>query len=220
MSQSQCLATGHSVVTINLTSDEENIYRNVPVIYNQTTGFYIFPPNVESIVKMAIHSGGHTRNIQTDHGTISTPRTTLTHGEAEGCRIPAEAARELRKAFQEIYPELANSKPFVTTRVCWYADTQDEDWLIGPITGDPSVFVATGGSGHAYKFLPVIGRLVVDAIQGVLPEHLLKKFAVDRRQRPTDNLNPESILHIERRIAAARRLDESSLSADKDLLPP
>lgn len=68
---------------------------------------------------MAIHAGGHTRNIQTDHGTISVPRTALTHGEAEGCRIPVEATRELRKAFQEIYPELASSKPFVTTRVCW-----------------------------------------------------------------------------------------------------
>ena len=32
-----------------------------------------------------------------------------------------------------------------------YADTQDEDWLIGSVPGDPSLFVATGGSGHAYK---------------------------------------------------------------------
>ena len=32
-----------------------------------------------------------------------------------------------------------------------YADTQDEDWLIGYVPGDPSLFVATGGSGHAYK---------------------------------------------------------------------
>ena len=69
---------------------------------------------------MAINSGGHTRDIQVgQHGIISTPRTTLTHGEAEGSRIPTEAARELRNALQEIYPALANSKPFVTIRICW-----------------------------------------------------------------------------------------------------
>ena len=112
-----------------------------------------------------------------------------------------------------------------------YADTPNEDWLIGSVPGDPSLFVATGGSGHAYKvnlawdpnllsdvpthdqFLPVIGRLVADAIQGVLPDHLVKKFAVGR------NVNPESTLRIERRIDTTRRLDENSLSTEEDLLP-
>lgn len=119
-----------------------------------------------------------------------------------------------------------------------YADTQDEDWLIGSVPGDPSLFVATGGSGHAYKvnltwdtyifsdvpvpdqFLPVIGRLVADAIQGLLPEHLVKKFAVDRQQGANDDINPGTTLRIERRIDATRRFDESSLSTEEDLLPP
>lgn len=33
----------HSVVTIRLTPEEANIYRKVPVVYNQATRFYIFP---------------------------------------------------------------------------------------------------------------------------------------------------------------------------------
>ena len=60
----------------------------------------------------------------------------------------------------------------------------------------------------------------MDAIQGVLPENIVKKFAVDRQQRPTDSVDQESVLRIERRIDATRRLDESSLSTDGDLLPP
>ena len=48
------------------------------------------------------------------------------------------------------------------------------------------MFFATGGSGHAYKFLPVIGRLVADAIEGKLPDELVKKFAVDRVWGPPD----------------------------------
>lgn len=80
----------------------------------------VLQPNAEGIIKMAIHTGGHTRDIRMgEYGTVSAPRTVLTHGEAEGSRIPTEVARELRGTFQEIYPALANSKPFVSTRMCW-----------------------------------------------------------------------------------------------------
>ena len=70
------------------------------------------------------------------------------------------------------------------------------------------------------QFLPVIGRLVADAIQGILPEHLVEKFAIDRQQWPNDKVNPESTLRIERRTDITKRLDESSLSTEKDLVPP
>jgi len=70
------------------------------------------------------------------------------------------------------------------------------------------------------QFLPVIGRLVADAIQGVLPDYLVRKFAFDRQQRPSDTVNPEITLPIERRIDTTTRLDESLLSTERDLLPP
>ena len=59
--------------------------------------------------------------------------------------------------------------------------------------------LATSGSGHAYKvraqfsttdlafdsrsfaqFLPVLGRLVADSIQGILDESIAQKFSPDR----------------------------------------
>lgn len=52
--------------------------------------------------------------------------------------------------------------------------------MIGRYPSDPSLFLATGGSGHAYKFLPVIGKVVADAIEGSLDPAVAKKFAVDR----------------------------------------
>ncbi|EEC00084.1 hypothetical protein MPER_00048, partial [Moniliophthora perniciosa FA553] len=45
---------------------------------------------------------------------------------------------------------------------------------------DSSLMFATGGSGHAFKFLPVIGRVVADAIQGSLGPDVARKFAFDR----------------------------------------
>ncbi|OAX77979.1 hypothetical protein ACJ72_07717, partial [Emergomyces africanus] len=34
------------------------------------------------------------------------------------------------------------------------------------------LFIATGGSGHGFKFLPVLGEKIVDAIQGCLDPEL------------------------------------------------
>lgn len=90
--------------------------------------------------------------------------------------------------------------------------------MIGFVPGDLTLFIAAGGSGHAYKFLPVIGHLVADAIQGVLPGNLVKKFAIDRQ--PQQRGSPEPVLRIERRIDTTRKFDENSLSMEKDLLPP
>jgi len=68
--------------------------------------------------------------------------------------------------------------------------------------------------------LPVIGRLVADAIQGVLPEHLVKKFAVGRQPpQASDRINQQTTPRIVRRIDTARKLDERSLSTEGDLLP-
>ncbi|KDQ55204.1 hypothetical protein JAAARDRAFT_37733 [Jaapia argillacea MUCL 33604] len=181
-----CLATGQSVATIQLTTKEAERYRKCPVVLDFKSGFYVFPPNEDGIVKMAIHAAGYTNVPQssipselTPDRTISTPRTSQSHGD-EGLLIPKEMVQVLRNHLEEVYPELAR-KPFGGTRLCWYLDTPDEDWVIGPHPDDPSLFFATGGSGHAYKFLPVVGRLVADSIQGKLDPSLQAKFAINRK---------------------------------------
>jgi hypothetical protein len=43
---------------------------------------------------------------------------------------------------------------------CIYADTFDGHWLIDHHPVRKGIFVATGGSGHAFKFAPILGQLV------------------------------------------------------------
>jgi len=69
--------------------------------------------------------------------------------------------------------------------------------------------IATGGSGHAYKFLPVIGRIVADAVEETLDPLLVKKFAVDRH----------CIRVASNRTSAPRELDIEGLCSPQDLLP-
>jgi len=61
------------------------------------------------------------------------------------------------------WPSL-HDRPFSKTRLCWYADTADADFLVDYHPSWKGLFVATGDSGHAFKFLPVIGEKVVDCI--------------------------------------------------------
>ena len=63
---------------------------------------------------------------------------------------------------------------------------KDLNFRVCPYPNAKGVYVATIGSNHGFKFLPVIGRLVADAIEGKLPDELVKKFAVDRVWGPPD----------------------------------
>ncbi|KAG7091015.1 hypothetical protein E1B28_010077 [Marasmius oreades] len=170
----KCVATGQCVAMIQLTKEEAETYRHAPVTLDFETGFYSFPPTKEGIVKMALHRGGFTHTVD----GVSTPRTATSHPE-NGLSIPKEVLNEFRDILRRMYPDLAQ-KPFSSTRLCWYNDTPDGDWMIGKHPSDLGLVLATGGSGHAFKFLPVLGRVVADAIEGTLDSQLVKKFAPDR----------------------------------------
>ena len=63
-------------------------------------------------------------------------------------------------------PELA-PLPFHGTKMCLYCDTWDGDFWIGRDPDRQGLVVATGGSGHAFKFAPVLGGLTADALEGI-----------------------------------------------------
>ncbi|KIJ65915.1 hypothetical protein HYDPIDRAFT_110003 [Hydnomerulius pinastri MD-312] len=192
----KCLATGQSVAMIQLDEEEAARYNNLPVVLDFRTGFYVFPPTADRIVKFAIHAAGHTHMVvpsipesessgsssplssPTPPRKISTPRTITSH-PADGLQVPRDALLMLRRQLGRVLPELAK-KPWAGTRMCWYTDSPDGDWVIGPYPGDPGLFLATSGSGHAFKFLPNIGRLVADALEGTLDPSTAARFAVDR----------------------------------------
>jgi sarcosine oxidase/L-pipecolate oxidase len=46
------------------------------------------------------------------------------------------------------------------------------DFLITYHPNHPNLFLATGGSGHGYKFFPVLGDKIVDALEGNLEPEL------------------------------------------------
>ncbi|KAL4778117.1 hypothetical protein BJX76DRAFT_363038, partial [Aspergillus varians] len=51
------------------------------------------------------------------------------------------------------------------------------DFIITPHPSHPHLFLATGGSGHGYKFFPLIGEKIVDALEGNLAPELRELWA-------------------------------------------
>jgi glycine/D-amino acid oxidase-like deaminating enzyme len=121
------------------------------------TGFYGFPVNRDGIVKIANHGIGVTIAPGDER-----PAVTAAHEDA------------LRAMLSETFPALEDA-PIVARRLCVYCDTADESFWIARAPSRANVVVATGGSGHAFKFAPVLGEIIA-AITLDEPHPLAHKF--------------------------------------------
>ena len=110
------------------------------------TGWYGFPANASGIVKIANHGPG--RRVDPD-----APRT-IAPGDAE----------RLYVFLRESLPGLAEA-PLAASKTCLYCDSFDGDFWIGRDPDRPGLAVASGDSGHGFKFAPVLGDAVADAIE-------------------------------------------------------
>lgn len=108
-----------------------------------------------------------------DHDAISNDDPKSQHGAAldpsspvpRAAAVPPEAIKEFRDFLRGTYPAVAD-RPFTSTRICWYLDTASSDFIIDWHPEYEGLFVATGGSGHAFKFAPVLGDAIVKRLQG------------------------------------------------------
>jgi sarcosine oxidase len=54
--------------------------------------------------------------------------------------------------------------PVVEARVCMWTNTPDHHFVVGQHPKQPDVIVGAGCSGHAFKYLPVIGEILADLV--------------------------------------------------------
>jgi sarcosine oxidase/L-pipecolate oxidase len=65
-------------------------------------------------------------------------------------------------------------------------DTRNGDFLISYHPKYKGLFIATGGSGHGFKFLPVIGDSIVECIQGRTPEDFKGRWEWPKERMPEE----------------------------------
>jgi len=180
----QVTATGQVLGYISLTQEEQERLDSMPVVANMTTGIYVIPPK-DRVLKVAQHAYGYVNPVSASplpsspkspasSSVISLPMTQFTNPSIR-C-IPERDADRLRRALGEIVPGLAD-RPFMKTRLCWYSDTLTGHPLIDYHPGWKGIFIATGDSGHCFKFMPVLGDKILDCIMGRCPIQFRKKWA-------------------------------------------
>ncbi|PLN76177.1 FAD dependent oxidoreductase [Aspergillus taichungensis] len=169
------IAAAQIVGYMRLTPEEMVQLKDMPIYFNFSTGFFCFPPHDGSgYLKVACHSYGYTVSSPSASSQIvSSPPGRPVSSRADF--IPAEGTERLLAGMREILPQLA-SRGFERVGLCWYNDTEMGDFIFDYHPEHRNLFIATGGSGHAYKFLPVIGKYIVGSLERSLPRDLLEKW--------------------------------------------
>ncbi|CAG8418529.1 unnamed protein product [Penicillium salamii] len=164
------ISTGQPVGFIQLTSAEAEQLRGTPIVINLSTGWFIFLPIPgTNILKMARHGYGYetSRHSSSLGKIVSAPM--LDANNTTSRFIPYDADLALKEGLTSLFPQFKD-KSFSNRRLCWYSDTSQGDFILDYHPQYRNLFVATGDSGHAFKFLPVLGHYIADMFEGKATE--------------------------------------------------
>lgn len=163
----EIVARSHCVGVIQLTLEEAERYKNLPIVDNFEQGI-LFPPDENNLLKLC------SCRFITNYYNSKVPGASLGHSHEDFPEdgVPRQIEEEMREFVRDQIPELAD-REWLSTRMCWDGDTKDINFRICPSPTNKNLFIGTAGSGHGFKFLPVIGRYIVDMMEGKLSEDYL-----------------------------------------------
>ena len=178
-------ATGQVMAYVGISGEEKLRLESMPVLLNLSTGLFVIPPVWDPlaggwVVKVARHSYGYA------NPTVVKPEGEGIVASLPAARfspIPHEGDEALREFLRQVIPWL-DERPFSGTRICWYADTPTGDFLVDYHGEYDGLFLATGDSGHGYKFLPVIGEKILAAVERTLEDELARLWRWREKSMP------------------------------------
>ncbi|KAL8849738.1 MAG: hypothetical protein Q9221_005282 [Calogaya cf. arnoldii] len=183
----QVRSTAQCLAYIPLTKSEADSLSAMPVLLNLSTGYFVIPPALNTASPSAsstLCSSTSTGEVYSHHlkvaghchgylspapVTVVTPSSTvhLHPSIPSSSPVPPPALRGLRAFQSSIFPPSSplSSRPFSSSRLCHYTDTPTGDFLITYHPEYENLFLCTGGSGHGFKFLPVLGNEVLKIME-------------------------------------------------------
>ncbi|OKL62196.1 hypothetical protein UA08_02323 [Talaromyces atroroseus] len=141
---------------------------NMPVLtwgMKEGKGVYMLPRTKEGVIKFGYRATKWT-NYDTvgDGQRISVPKTAHVTDKKES-NIPKKSLNSIKEFISINTPDLLPLE-FSATKLCWYTDSIDNSFVIDHVPNKPGMFVCSGGSGHGFKFLPILGREIVPILEG------------------------------------------------------
>lgn len=103
--------------------------------------------------------------------------------------VPIFGLNLIKQFIKEHVPEVSKIDK---TRLCWYSDSEDNDFLISysPHYEDKSLFTIAGDSGHAFMMFGSIGDVIVDIILDNKGDTFLKHlFSWERKREKLNAIN-------------------------------
>ncbi|CEI68438.1 hypothetical protein FVEN_g5403 [Fusarium venenatum] len=158
------------ICVIKLEPDEIEKYKDIPIIDDFEQG------NVRLVTNYEDHEHAGSSIL---HSIGDYP--------FDGC--PQELEVEIRQFVRDMMPELAD-RPFVHTRMCWDGMATDLNFRICPYPETENLIIATAGSNHGFKFLPIIGKYVADLVENKLDPGLKDLWRWKFGEKPTDFQDP------------------------------
>ena len=101
--------------------------------------------------------------------------------------IDPDTVRQVRRYARRRFPAMADA-PVIETRVCQYETSPDTEFFLDRHPDLDNVWIAGGGSGHAFKHGPVIGSYLVSRIAGAPAGADEERFSLTRPRHPAAHL--------------------------------
>lgn len=156
----QIFAAGICTAAFKLSELEAKYYSQMPVLIYGEKG-EVIPPNREHLLKFTNANTFTNFQIHPTGETISVPRK----NQAE---VPLKLKQQSIELVRKRIPKILGDDREPEWRLCWDVVSPDQSQLIcqHPDPRLPNLYFATAGSFHSWKFLPVIGKYVVNVLQG------------------------------------------------------
>ncbi|CAM9011053.1 unnamed protein product [Wickerhamomyces anomalus] len=127
-------------------------------------GFGIFPiSEPQGYVKIISRQKKYLNPVKLPNGTVVSVPLTSNSTPPES-RLSKHMIDQVKDFIKVFVPELVKFGIY-KTQLLWYTDTINNDFIIDFAPKRENLLVVTGGSGHGFKFLPVLGQFVVDVLE-------------------------------------------------------
>jgi glycine/D-amino acid oxidase-like deaminating enzyme len=153
-----------TIVYLEPPSDLAAVWARMPLLLDLAAEdvFYLCPPRAGRGLKVGFHNFSCT-------GDPDEPRDA---DPADAVKLVAACARRIARL---------SEYRVVTARNCFYDTVADERFVVEAV--GPTSFVATGFSGHGFKFGAVVGERIVAAALGNLAPDALARWAAGHEHR-------------------------------------
>jgi len=136
--------------------------------------FPIFLAEVEAGILYGFPIHNHEGVKIANHNSLG-PETTPDRADRT---FQAEDAMDLQAFVREYLPGV--SEEVLDGKICMYALTPDEDFILDFHPSHPEILIAAGFSGHGFKFAPVIGEILADLCIDGKTRHGIERFRISR----------------------------------------